>query len=264
MEHHLQKCLKNLKQQSFKDWRVIIVNDGSDNPALIQSIAKNTLKPDQYQIIHQENKGLSSARNTGIKASSTEFVMALDPDDFLHKDFLKEIIMQFNNKHTDIVYCWTQFQGESNFILDTKKISQLALLRKNLLISASPFRKSVWSSLGGFDESMKNGHEDWEFWIRACLHGFKFSGIKKVLFYYNVSNSGMNTEATIRRVDNIAYIRKKHSDSYPTSFFKTYKLYANEASFPVLLRFWLTNIFFICFPKPLRNGLFSVYRRFRS
>jgi len=260
-EKYLQQCLENIKDQNFKKWHVIIVNDGSDQPKLIEEITSNSLTKKQYKIIHQNNRGLSSARNTGIKAANTKYVMSLDTDDLLHKDFLYEVMNIFENEKSDIVYSWTQFQGKNNFILDTKKVTLFNLLRGNLITCVSPFQKKVWTTIGGFDESMKNGHEDWEFWIRACLEGFKFSGINKVLFYYNVSDEGLNTGATIKRVENIHYIRKKHRDVYSTSLYSLFKNPSfRETPTSSLLWFWLTNLFFHYVPKNLRNWLFEIYR----
>lgn len=263
-EKYLKKCLENIKHQSYNNWKVIVVNDGSDMPHKIDEIAKSTLGA-KCRVIHQVNKGVSNARNTGIKSANTEYIMTLDPDDLLHKNYLSKIMLIFEKNNSDIVFSWVKVQGHINSIIDTRVINIFNLLRRNLIVCASPFRKSVWTKVGGFDESMKSGYEDWEFWIRTCLADCKFTSINEILFYYNTSNTGVNYSATIHRVDNIHYIRKKHREIYTTSLIT---LIRNPIFFNIpiilLIYFWVTNVFFICLPRSLRVGIFEIYRKFQS
>ncbi len=90
-EKYLKRCLDSIKSQTFKDYEVIIVNDGStDNSSNI--ISKYT-----YKVINQENQGLSMARNNGVKYASGEYLIFLDSDDYIEKDLLKEINNSLSN-----------------------------------------------------------------------------------------------------------------------------------------------------------------------
>ena len=90
-EKYLKRCLDSIKSQSFKDYEVIIVNDGStDNSSDI--ISKYS-----YKVINQENQGLSMARNNGVKDASGEYLIFLDSDDYIEKDLLKEINKSLSN-----------------------------------------------------------------------------------------------------------------------------------------------------------------------
>ena len=91
-EKYVKRCLDSIKSQSFKDYEVIIVNDGStDNSSDI--ISKYS-----YKVINQENQGLSMARNNGVKASIGDYLIFLDSDDYIEKDLLKEINNSLSNK----------------------------------------------------------------------------------------------------------------------------------------------------------------------
>ena len=108
VEKYLKRCLESVRQQTFSDFEVIIINDGSTDKSL--SVAKKY----PYQIITTENKGLSSARNLGIKKAKGDYLLFLDSDDFLEKDLLKEL----NNNlfdNPDIV----RFQAQT--VTDTKE-----------------------------------------------------------------------------------------------------------------------------------------------
>ncbi len=91
-EKYLKRCLDSISKQSFTDYEVIIVNDGStDN-------SSNIISKYPYKVINQENQGLSMARNNGVKVSSGDYLIFLDSDDYIEKDLLKEINESlFNN-----------------------------------------------------------------------------------------------------------------------------------------------------------------------
>lgn len=90
-EKYLKRCLDSIKSQTFKDYEVIIVNDGStDNSSDI--ISKYS-----YKVINQENQGLSMARNNGVKTSIGDYLIFLDSDDYIEKDLLEEINNSLSN-----------------------------------------------------------------------------------------------------------------------------------------------------------------------
>ena len=90
-EKYLKRCLDSIKGQSFKDYEVIIVNDGStDN-------SSDIISKYPYKVINQENLGLSMARNNGVKVASGEYLIFLDSDDYIEKDLLKEINKSLSN-----------------------------------------------------------------------------------------------------------------------------------------------------------------------
>ena len=90
-EKYLKRCLDSIKSQSFKDYEVIIVNDGSTDKS------DDIISKYPYKVINQENQGLSMARNNGVKDASGEYLIFLDSDDYIEKDLLKEINNSLSN-----------------------------------------------------------------------------------------------------------------------------------------------------------------------
>lgn len=85
VEAYLEKCLASIKNQTYKDYEVILVNDGTKDNSM--EIAKKY----PFKIINQKNQGLSMARNTGVKEATGEYIIFLDSDDYIEKDLLKEL-----------------------------------------------------------------------------------------------------------------------------------------------------------------------------
>ena len=103
-ENYLSKCLDSLINQTFKDFEVIIVNDGStDNSQEI--IDKYTKKCSNFKGYIKENGGLSDARNYGIKKATGDYIALVDSDDYVDKSFLEKMHGKAINDNLDIVVC---------------------------------------------------------------------------------------------------------------------------------------------------------------
>ena len=96
VEKYIKECLDSLKKQTYQDFEVIIINDGTKDKSM--EIAKKY----PYKIINQLNQGLSVARNNGVKHAKGEYIIFLDSDDYLEKDTLLKISESLSN-NPDIV-----------------------------------------------------------------------------------------------------------------------------------------------------------------
>lgn len=104
VEKHLEKCLKSVINQTFRDMEIICVNDGStDNCAKI--LDKYAAKDSRITVITQKNQGLSVARNTGLSKATAEYIAYVDSDDFVHPEFLQKLYALSQEYKADIVGC---------------------------------------------------------------------------------------------------------------------------------------------------------------
>ena len=98
VEQYLKTCVDSVLNQSYKNWELILVDDGSpDNCPQICDIY--VAKDDRVKVIHKENGGASSARNAALDIATGEYITFLDSDDFWHNDYLStmiELCMQYN------------------------------------------------------------------------------------------------------------------------------------------------------------------------
>ena len=90
VEKYLKKCIDSILEQSFKDFELILVDDGSpDNcPQICDEYAKNDSR---IKVVHKKNGGLVSARNVGIQTAIGDYICYVDGDDWIHEDTLKNL-----------------------------------------------------------------------------------------------------------------------------------------------------------------------------
>ena len=89
VEDYIRDSIESISRQTFKDYEVVLVNDGTTDDSV--AIAEEVLKEHRidYMVINQKNMGLAAARNSGIRNSSGEWIVCIDSDDFIREDFLK-------------------------------------------------------------------------------------------------------------------------------------------------------------------------------
>lgn len=199
--HFLSDAVRSAQAQAYSNKEIIVVNDGStDNTS---DVAR------QYDVIliEQENQGLAAARNTGIKASSGEWILPLDADDKIHPDFISKTIDK-----SDIVATWTETFGNEHrwwkFGRDHPLHSDF--LKMNQVPYCCLYRKEIWRKIGGYDESMRDGYEDWDFWIRATREGYKVRRVMEFLFHYRRGGNFLYNHAYENHNRILDYMDGKH------------------------------------------------------
>jgi glycosyltransferase involved in cell wall biosynthesis len=190
---------------------IIIVNDGSTDSLTINILSEYEAKG--IQVIHQENSGLAAARNAGIRKATGTFILPLDSDNKIHKEYPERAIEVFERyADIDVVYGKPQFFGDSNEQPLVGSFSLQKLMTENFIDACAVFRKSVWEEVGGYDENMPfMGAEDWDFWLRLGFARKKFHFINEILFDYRVRRESMLRSTTTPRIKEIkSYIAKKY------------------------------------------------------
>lgn len=221
--HFLKESLQSVLNQTYKHWECVIVNDGSpDNTAAVAE--QWCKKDDRFKYVYKDNGGLSGARNTGIRESKGTFILPLDADDILHKDILLRLVPELEKcKELAIVSCYSIFFKDhvDNVVhrLKPKGDSYLYLLYVNQLVATSLYRKECWEQVGGYDEDMKQGFEDWEFWIAITKSGWKYKVVEEFLFYYRKATSSMLVNTISNHAETVKqYIITKHREIYIKDF----------------------------------------------
>ena len=223
--HFLNDTLQSVLNQTYTNWECIIVNDGS--PDNTEEVALEWCKDFRFRYLYKENGGLPSARNTGIKISKGEYILALDSDDILHEDYLLKLVPVLDADETlAIVSSYREFfvDNKRNIVYkyEASGSTYRDLMFENVLMPSSLYRKKCWKEVGGYDEKMIKGFEDWEFWISILKHGWKYRFVEEYLFYYRKSKSSMLIDTLHNhRISNMEYVFEKHRDIYIKDFDNT-------------------------------------------
>ena len=116
VEKYLRCCVDSILAQTFTDIEVLLVNDGSTDGggAICDEYAA---KDERFVIIHKENGGLSTARNTGLDNCSGRYICFLDSDDYYESDFLQTMYDSIKDSDYDFVSCVANFVDEGNCLI---------------------------------------------------------------------------------------------------------------------------------------------------
>lgn len=212
---YLDESLQSVLNQSFTDWECIIINDGSTDTTEV--VSHEWIKKDsRFKYIFQNNGGLSSARNLGIKKAESEFILPLDADDKIGENYLELAYQAFQeHKGLKVVYCEAKKFGEVNGLWNLPKYSLYNLSRTNIIFCSALFRKKEWEAIGGFDVNMIHGWEDWEFWISMLKNGGLVKKIESVQFYYRVKDVSMLKVMDAQKTkETEEYLSVKHADFF--------------------------------------------------
>lgn len=222
-EKYLDRCLSSISKQSYKDYEIILINDGSTD-------GSNTIceawqkKKDNIKVIHKDNGGSASARNIGISIAQGEYIAFIDADDFVHDKYLEILINNSIEYETDISVCGyislnEDIINDRNFELKQEKVEILDNITSLEMFCSRKFYTQmvvVWNKLIKkelFDEvSFVEGKcVDDEFVIHKLFYKAKkiaYSNLK--LYYYIQSeNSQMRKTLNINKFDSIEAIEQQ-------------------------------------------------------
>lgn len=195
-ENYIQKTILSIINQTYNDYEIIIINDGSTDYSL-EIIEKFNFINADYKIINQENAGVSTARNNGVKIAKHDYIAFLDADDWWEPTFLEkmhDLITKYPDaslyassyykvkRQNNII---AQLHFEDNF--HDGYINYINIYSKGLWMpiwtGATIIKKDVFEKLNGFNSNLILG-EDFDLWIRVSLN-YQIAFINEPLSNYN-------------------------------------------------------------------------------
>jgi glycosyltransferase involved in cell wall biosynthesis len=198
---------------------VVVVDDGSDDgttPAACDACAGPLVT-----VLHRSNGGLSAARNTGAAGAATDYLAFLDADDLLLPHFARDLGDAIESERAagrdDVshAYGFEQVTGRYEYVWRCPPWDPVRMLLANLHPVTALVRRDVFEQAGGFDESLRTGHEDWEFWIRCIGLGYRGVRVEKPVFVWRrFSEQSLLYTALDAHAENVRKILTRHADLY--------------------------------------------------
>jgi len=187
---YLNDAVDSVLAQSYTDFEIIVVNDGSSDEYTKQMLAD--FKRPRTRVLVTDNQGLAAARNNGIAESQGTFILPLDADDKIEPDYMKKAVSLLkNDADVGIVYSKGRLFGAVDTDWDLPDFSLTRMLVDNIIFCSAFFRKADWLSVGGYDTGMLYGWEDYEFWLSLIELGRNVVQIPETLFCYRVASDSM-------------------------------------------------------------------------
>lgn len=215
-EKHLEKCLNSILNQTFTDFELILINDGSTDKSNI--ICENFAEKDsRISLINQENKGISSARNLGIKLAKKPYLAFIDADDWIETIYLEVLYNLIITHNADISICNHIVAYKNEIKKDPKHINEKThIYSKNealsLLLRDKEIRNFSWGKLykttlfEGIEYPEQTFYEDIYTTYLLFDQAKKVAKTNKALLYYVQHDSNATSAKTISS--------KKNFDAY--------------------------------------------------
>jgi len=212
---YLRQAIQSVLDQTFIDWEAVIVDDGSSDDT--RNVA-HSFTDSRLRYIYQENRGLSAARNTGIRSSTAPYLSFLDSDDMFLPEKLALLLDALEQQPELGMVAGQAIPVDENNqrvgkIMDTPLPQQpeRLLLGNPLHVGSVLLRRSWQEQAGFFDESLRS-YEDWDMWLRLSVLGCRMSYVNKPVSLYRFHTAQMTRIGTQMTTATFAVLDKLYAD----------------------------------------------------
>ncbi|MBD0325303.1 MAG: glycosyltransferase family 2 protein, partial [Pyrinomonadaceae bacterium] len=201
VSQYIAEALDSVRAQTFKDYEIIVVNDGSPDTEELERV----LEPYFSEIVYlkQENRGLSGARNTGIRAARAPLIALLDGDDLWEPEFLNAMLSELQRDPAiDVLYSDALHFGDTpeagrtymELYPSEGEVSFEAILTQRCnIISCIVARREIMLRVGLFDESLRSS-EDFDMWLRILKAGGRIAYLRQPLMRYRRHRASLSAD----------------------------------------------------------------------
>ncbi|MFM8316233.1 MAG: glycosyltransferase family 2 protein [Deltaproteobacteria bacterium] len=254
-QKYLEGAIQSVLNQTYRDFQLVIVNDCSTDrsPQIAESYAQ---KDSRIKVIHNiKNLKLPGSLNAGFAEACGAYFTWTSDDNILHPSFLETLLVEITTSGADIVYSdFNCIDDEGRFV----KVSHVAeaelLVALNTIGASFLYGRRVHEKLGGYDVT-KPIYEDYDFWVRAYLAGFKYERSDKVVYDYRRHSDSLTV--TQNPAPEYAFyrygLRKKFKGVKRTSAFEARKILMGYRSVLGPIR-WFTVLIEAAFYDPFETS----------
>ncbi len=216
----IYEAVHSLCHQTIRPKKIIIVDDGTTDEIsinILNKIETDCNIPIPLSVIRQSNRGVSAARNAGISQTQAPLILVLDGDDNLEPTYIEEASeMLCENSLMVAASSWLHTFGVLDAIVRPSGGNVVTFLSHNCCPATHIFRREAWQQCGGYDETMRSGFEDWDFFLNMLeVTPNAYIGIvEKPLINYRTTPVSSNIRSMEKRLELMRYIVEKHTNIY--------------------------------------------------
>lgn len=212
----LEEALASVYEQTHGSWEIIVVDDGSTDTDAIEHLDR--LDRPRLRVVRQGNTGLPGARNAGMKQARGRYLVPLDSDDELAPEFISLLVAAVEAEpQTGFAHCLARLHGDIDAVWVPRPFNPYWELLENSVVGCVLMRTEAWESVGGYDETMTSGNEDWELWLRLTAAGWSQVRVEEPLFRYRKHGVSMSVTTEARFEEGRRMVRDRNRALYDRS-----------------------------------------------
>ena len=211
----VREAVDSVLAQTLSADRVVVVDDGTTDPASVAELDRLATRPG-VTVVRQENRGVSAARNRALsECGGSEYVTVLDGDDRLAPTFLRRTVDALEaDPQARGSSSWMRMFGVAHALVTPEGGDVTAFLARNACPATVTLRRSAWEITPGYDESMRHGFEDWDFFLTLLADGGRITIVPEPLIEYRTAPASANITSMDHRRELLGRIVDRHADLY--------------------------------------------------
>ena len=245
-EKFIAETIQSVINQTYKNWELIIVNDGSTDSSL-QKIEEFVNQEAKIKVFNKNNTGVSDSRNYGLKIAKGDFIAFLDADDVWHFDYLNKQLNLLELSSFELSYTACKLVDEKGRDLNKVIKGETAPSLEDFLIqkvnyntnpSGVVFNKICFDNLLGFDINLSN-NADQDILIQMLTKGYTIGYVDEILWDYRIHNNNMSKNVDVLEKDTLYLFKKCTNQQLFKSF--TFKQKCYSKMYLMLAGSWWKN-----------------------
>ena len=213
-----QQTIQSIQRSSFQGFHIVVVNDGSTDHDFLRALDELESAEPRLVVLHQENRGLPAARNAGVSHSQAPYFLQIDADDLIEPTFVEKCLWALES--------YSQFSFCNSFAIGFEAETSLwnrgfdereAFLAENQVVPTALIKRTAHLEIGGYDETIRKGLEDWDYWLKMAASGFWGITIPEYLIWYRRRQQPYYWENRDDRAM-LARFRSRLKKKYPVLF----------------------------------------------
>jgi glycosyltransferase involved in cell wall biosynthesis len=203
---YVPEAILSAYRQMYEPVEIIVINDGStdnSNDRIIPYL-------DRITYINQTNQGVSAARNNGLDVAQGKYCLFLDADDMLTNDYVGIMVREAKQLTNPVISAPVQYFGLHSQLW-RPSLPQLPDFLQTNCTSVTSLCLTAQAKKIRFDETMRSGYEDWDFWIRMWQDSCEFSIVQEPLrLFYRRTGNTVNVQAMNNHQTLVTQLQEKY------------------------------------------------------